>query len=239
MGYKTSEVVLGGGVPKHLIKPLVSRFNIPYFIETGSGGGDSARLAAQYFKEVYTIELRGERQNIDKENENIFWYQGYSHENLLKIIYKLRNGNAIPKNEMPYAVFYLDAHYDGDKPIDSKDKDCYLIDELNIIGSEYGENAIYIIDDARLFLGHPPAPNDPRQWPTIQEIFRKFDEFYEYHIVTLRDDYIIAYPDRVQDVFNEEWRSKFHLRYPDEKRVVKNAARTTFANIKKYLESND
>lgn len=239
MGYSVNELVKTGGVPMHLIKPLLADFNVPYFIETGSAGGESAKEASKYFKNVYTIELRAGRQNIENTifYKNINWYEGHSHEKLIDVISDIKSANNT--EELPLALFYLDAHYDGDKPADSKDKDCYLLEEIEVIAEKYGQNAIIIIDDARLFLGHPPAPNDPRQWPTIQKIFKSIDELFEYHIATVTDDYIIAYPDRVQDPFNNEWRKNYHLRYPDEKRRIKNVVRGAWVELQKYLEDGE
>lgn len=217
MGYKTNGVDTGG-LPMHLVKPLIDNYDIPFFVETGTASGDSARLASKLFKKVWTIEVVEDRQNIQTENDNIEFLVGDSSKLLYGIIEELKNKKGDNKHQ--FVLFYLDAHYSDIVPNESDYPECPLLDEIKI-AANYGEDAIIIIDDARLFLGQPPYPHDPREWPSIKEIFALLIEKFPYHHITLTDDYILAVPLHVRDVIDKEWRDRFAVRYPNEEDKLK------------------
>jgi len=51
MGYSTNGVNTGG-LPFHLVNPLIEKYNVPFLVELGTAGGDSAREAAKIFTHV-------------------------------------------------------------------------------------------------------------------------------------------------------------------------------------------
>ena len=224
MGYELNGCATGS-VPMYIIEPLIKAVDIPVFCETGTASGDSARESAKHFKKVFTIELIENRQTKD-ESKNITWLTGNSVDVLPEVIKNLN------KNE--FCLFWLDAHYSDPTPNESQFKECYIIEELKIIREQFGDKAIIFIDDARLFYGHPPAPADPRDWPVLGEIFKELNQF-EFHINTVRDDYILSYPDTLQDPLNEEWRSRYHIRYPNAADKLKSEVKSVYSALHNYI----
>ena len=211
MGFLTNGVVTGG-LPLHLVEPLIEKYHVPFFVETGTASGDSARLASSMFKKIWTIEVVEGRQDMD-DSGSISFLVGNSVDWLPQIIKQLIKHKG--EDETQYVLFYLDAHYSDIVPNESDIPECPLLDEIKAV-AEYGDDAIIIIDDARLFFGNPPYPHDPTQWPSICEIFILLKEKFPYHHITITDDYILAIPLHVRDVIDKEWRDRFHIRYPNE-----------------------
>lgn len=241
MGYKTSNIVDTGGFPLYLMKPIMDSVRIDYFIETGTAGGLSIKEAAKYFKQCFTIELIEGRAEVDYSLANVEWLTGDSAKLLLPIVNNLiAEKNAMQIKDQPsiyhYAMFWLDSHYSDPSPNTSKQKECPLLEELEII-SGYQDSAIIVIDDARLFYGHPPAPNNPKDWPRIQDIFQLLSEKFPYNTSTIRDDYIISLPERLNEPFDEEWRKNYSIRYPSHEQSIKMQTKNVFNEFKKYIDA--
>lgn len=230
MGYKLNGCDTGG-VPTYLVEKILKHCQVPVFIETGTANGDSVLWAAKYFSECHTIEIV-ENRACQKEVSNIKWHTGNTTDILPKLIDKLINDKSV--EERRYAMFWLDAHYSGDTPNLSKYKDCYLLEELEII-SKYDQDAIILIDDARLFLGQPLYPNKAEEWPTLQQIFALINEKYKFHYTTITDDYIISVPDRIKWVLDEDWRERYHLRYPSDAERLREEVRTVYNALLNYI----
>lgn len=131
------------------------------FVESGSYKGDTIMTLLNYFNNLYTIELNKELYDEVRKR--------FSHLDKVKVL----NGdskviflNLLPK--LPdYTIFYLDAHWSGDRNVNWKDSlwkgyECdtsYVGDhptaenqvplgeELKSIVSDYSGNAIILIDD--------------------------------------------------------------------------------------------
>ena len=222
-----------GGLPEHLIRPLVDNFEIPFLVETGTASGDSARLAATMFKQVYTIEVIEERAEIKNAPHNIYFLRGDSAELLPHVIEDLNKAKG--DKETQYALFYLDAHYSGDTPNESGYPECPLLEEIKCV-SQYGNDAIIIIDDARLFYGSTPYPHNPTEWPSVCDIFLLLKESFPYHHITITDDYILAIPLHLRIVIDKEWRDRFHIRYPSAEDKLKQQVKDVYNAFKKYIE---
>lgn len=241
MGYKVNNIVDTGGFPFYLIEKLIKEYKVDHFVETGTAGGLSIKEAAKHFKKCQTIELIENRAIVDNDIENIIWHTGNSADILLPIVNELigqKNSMQIKDNPpiYNYALFFLDAHYSDPKPNTSKYKECYLLEEIEII-SGYRDDSIIIIDDARLFFGPPPAPNNPKDWPSISKIFALLNEKFPYNTTTIRDDYIVSYPDRLDEPFDAEWVSRYSIRYPTESELIKSYAKKVFSEFKKYIDA--
>ncbi len=231
MGYKTNGVDTGG-LPMHLIQPLLDKYEINYLVETGTANGDSARAAAKLFKKVWTIELIEDRQEKKDSPDNITWLVGDSTKLLPDIISELLELRDNSKRN--WVLFYLDAHYSGDTENESGYPECPVLEEIKCIET-YGYESIIIIDDARLFLGQPPHPHNPEEWPSIADIFILLKDKFPYQHTTITDDYILSIPLHVRDVIDQEWRDRFHIRYPNEADKLKSQVRDVYKALKKYI----
>lgn len=232
MGYKLNGCDTGG-FPFYLIKPLLEKVDIKVFVETGTAAGESAKLAATLFEQVYTIEIIKGRQQIKDSPSNIEFHTGYSVEILPEIINELLKTKK--SNHKEYVLFWLDAHYSGNTTNETGYPECPLLEEIEAVAI-YGEEALIIIDDARLFLGHPPYPNNPNEWPTIKEIFELLTKHFPYHMITITDDYILCMSHHVKDVFEAEWRERYHIRYPNAADKLRTQTKDVYNALLKYIQ---
>ena len=228
MGYLLNGVETGG-VPMDLINAIIDGFNVPYFVETGTAGGESTIIASRNFNKIYTIELV---DNITPYRDfpiNVEFLKGNSGEIIYKIMSKLLG---------EYTVFWLDAHYSApsdDAPNTPDDYiECPIINELDAISSH--QQSIIIIDDARLFLGAVPAPLDPRKWASLKDIFTIFSQKFPNHHYTLVDDYIVCVPIEMKDNLNKEWRARYKKRYPSGVDQAQMYAREAFKALQEFIK---
>ena len=224
MGYKHHGVNTGG-IPVDYIKRFVDAYNIQYFIETGTAGGESIRAMAPMFKQCHTIEIVEYRAEGLPYPENVVLHNGDSAK-LLHEISKPYLGERV--------LFWLDAHWS--EPYESDINvtcECPLLDEIQAI---QGHNALILIDDARLLFGAPPWPNDPSKWPRFMDVFKRLHDCFPLHWISVVDDYIICYPDYMRDTFRDEWRERFTERYPSEETLLKQGVKKGFEAFKKYIE---
>lgn len=231
MGYKLNGCDTGG-VPMYLIKRLLEKHTIHFAVETGTANGDSARAMSKWFEKVWTIELIEDRAELDEPN--VVSLVGDSVELLPEIIDELKAIKAQHERKRQWVLFYLDAHYSGDTPNESEYPECPVEREIEIV-AEYGEDAIIIIDDARLFFGQPPHPHDPTQWPSVCDIFILLREKFPYHHITIVDDYIICVSHHLKAIIDEEWRERFKIRYPNDQDKLKTQVKDVYAALKNYL----
>ena len=178
------------GVPPQLVQAARERFSIRAFVETGTFEGDTAAFAANLFERVYTIELLGDRCEKARRRlageANVTVLSGDSPEMLRQILPGLRG---VP------TMFWLDAHWDGDGPIQGPQ--CPLTAELRAIndggGPGNGIVAYILVDDARYFMAPPPPPRDPGQWPALSDIIPLLSDNGRRYVVIV-DDIIVAFP---------------------------------------------
>jgi hypothetical protein len=224
MGYLHNGVNTGG-LPIDYIKPFVDEYGIKVFIETGTAGGDSVTKASEIFEICHSIELaKDPKDYVDLFKDNVTIHFGDSGEEL-KGIAKPYKGQRV--------LFWLDAHWSEDYESDDHSKECPLIREIQAIK---GHDALVLIDDARLFLGPHPWPCDYRFWPQFQDVFNALRDSFPRHRITIIDDYIIAVPDYMDDIFRLEWWARFKVRYPEQQDLIKSQMRHVVDYFKKFIE---
>jgi len=234
MGFK-GQGVITSGLPMHIIDVFFDNISINWFVELGTASGDSIKEAAKHFKQCYTIELNPSRQIADKSLKNISWLTGNSVD-VLPIIIDILIENKGDSKEHEYCLFWIDSHFDGDKPKDSPYKDCYLMEELEILAGDYREDSIILIDDARLFYGNPPQPNTASEWPAVQDIFIFLKDKFPYHFATIVDDYILCLPDRIKWVFDKMWMGQYNIRYPSDAEKLRSQTKDVFNAFTQYIK---
>lgn len=225
MGYKHYGVKTEG-VPLELISAIIKGFNTPYFIETGTAGGESIQKAAKIFKNCYTIEII-EKRTPEIISENIQFFTGDSTKIIPNILKKI---NVLWDY---YAVFWLDAHY-SDEVECKEEVECPILEEISCI--KYTKSII-IIDDARLFFGSPPFPLNPQKWASLQDIFNSFNSNYylKNNYITIVDDYIVSIPIEMVSNLNLYWRKNFDNRYPNEEKRLKQSVKDSIAALINYI----
>jgi hypothetical protein len=222
MGFKLNGVVTEG-LPEHIVKIFTNAYDVPTMVETGSAGGGSLPLASQLFKKIYTIELI-EGRVLNKSINNVEYHTGHSVDVLPKVITDFTG---------QYVFFFLDAHFSDSIPNTSGVKECPVLDELKAI-SIY-QKSIILIDDARLFFGHPPYPNDPREWPMVEDIFAETKKLFPEHHTTIVDDYILVYPHVMGTAVISEWTKRFSIRYPSAADKLKTQVREAYLGLINYM----
>jgi len=183
------------GVPENIVLLLKDTLHVNSFIETGTFKGHTAAWAARHFEKVITIEnsrkFYMEASSFYKDKRNIQFIFGNSREYLRDHICEINSP----------AIFWLDAHWSGFGTYGENDQ-CPLLDELdNILAG--GVNHSILIDDARLFLSPPPAPNKLEYWPDIDQIFEKFrTRSTKYYLVVFEDVLIAVPPEAKQAIMH-------------------------------------
>lgn len=224
MGYKGYGVNTGG-IPINYIRLFSSEFNIPVFIETGTAGGDSIRQAALIFPICHTIEIMPGRADGDYPN-NVTLHTGNSAEII----------GSLTSNYKEYDIFFwLDAHWSEPYQSEKNESECPLLQELDSIYHSGCKFPFIMIDDARLFLGPPPWPCDPRKWPTIKGVFERLTNCWPNHVISIIDDYIVCLPEKAIHIFRDEWRGRFLERYPTEEDKIKMATKKAYDHLMKYI----
>ena len=223
MGYKHYGVNTGG-IPVEYIKVFLMEYKIPIFIETGTAGGDSVRAVSHLFEKCHTIEIvEGRPQGEFPENVQL--HEGDSSVQLKEIVswYPTKN-----------IFFWLDAHWSEPFEAPEGTNECPVLQEIEAIAN-VKERALIMIDDARLFYGAPPWPCNPVRWPKFMHVFDKLRQCFPHHIVTIVDDYIIAFPESCSIVHFNEWRGRYTERYPNDEQRLKQSVIDSYDAFKKYI----
>jgi hypothetical protein len=224
MGYKHFGVNTGG-LPIDYIKWFIKEHDIPIFIETGTAGGDSVREASKIFSKCHTIEIvEGRPQGEFPANVQL--HEGDSSKQLREI------ASWYPKEKI---FFWLDAHWSEPHEAPEGTIECPILQEIQAIET-VKERALIMIDDARLFYGAPPWPCNPVAWPRFMHVFDKLRQCFPNHIITIVDDYILAFPDSMRYEHFGEWRARFLERYPIDETRLKQSVKDAYNALLKYME---
>lgn len=184
--FRTISKIAGvGSVDIKLAKDLAASAGLQRVIETGTYHGRTARLLAEVFPEVITIErdaaLHRDARRRLADLVSVTAVQGHSVARLAELA-----------DHSKPTLFFLDGHWSGADTAGEEDE-CPVLAELGTIGAGNATDC-FIIDDARLFTSAPPPPHRPEQWPTIAEVFDAVRMGHPEHFVTLLNDQVLAVP---------------------------------------------
>lgn len=172
-------------IPKNIVQAFQKQGQIHNFVETGTYKGDSCFWAATQFGKVYTIEIDPEISSATAARpdcpSNIRFFVGNSRDVLPEVIEELKGRT----------LFWLDGHWCNVSEL-GKDDECPLMDELKTLKNL--TDAVILIDDARLFLGHLHQLHDQSQWPDYSEIKALLKQQFPRNLITVCDDVIFCIP---------------------------------------------
>jgi len=223
MGFKHFGVNTGG-LPVKYIKRFTEKYSIPIFIETGTAGGDSVREAAKIFTKCHTIEIVDGRPQGEFPS-NVQLHLGDSPDQLREIVKWYPHDNIF---------FWLDAHWSEPHEAPEGVEECPILAEIEAIKG-VGQRALIMIDDARLFYGRPPWPCNYSAWPRFMYVFEKLRQCFPKHVVTIVDDYIIAFPLVMNDAHMYEWYDNYTTRFPSDDDRLKQSVKDSYKAFRKYV----
>jgi hypothetical protein len=162
------------------LSKLAKTYNCTTFIETGTADGKTLVSLRKIFKKLLSVEIYRPCFEMSLKRtsryKNIELYYGDSKLMLPLMISKIEGK----------ALFWLDGHYSGEGTGKSE-KNCPVLEELEVIKSHKRKDHLILIDDAREFNG----TND---YPTINEIIEKLKEINTNSNIRVDFDCIISIP---------------------------------------------
>lgn len=147
-----------GAIYKHNLQDYINKYNLKYYVETGTGEGTCLMHCLKFnFKEYYSIEIY--KQIFDEAikkfnfNKNCNIILGNSYEVLPSILNKIDDN----------VLFFLDAHFPGadfhfETYTSTKDYDTRLPlkkEIETIVNNRDIKNDVFIIDDLRIYEDGP------------------------------------------------------------------------------------
>ncbi len=167
------------GIPPKLALGLKEKYDLQFFIETGTLVGNTAKWAAEHFEQVYTIECSYKFYIISRSKvgtiPNVNLFHGFSQHALEGILPSLTGP----------ALIWLDAHWSPDLRYHCFDKViCPVLEEIDVI-SEFSKDHVILVDDFRLF-GKEPG------WPSFDVVKKALESLNK--TVTYSTDVIMAVP---------------------------------------------
>lgn len=184
-----------GHLDPQFIQHLVEEFKPDIFLETGTCNGMTAKVAASFFKLVYTVELS---QELYKAAVNLF-------VTLPNVSMYCDSSPAMIKKVLPslsgHILFWLDAHYSGGATVcsnnDINDPEAYtaIRKELEAIKECNMQNCTILIDDIRGFGSIINGTEYLGCWayPSIQEVCRLGKEINPHFSFALLGDMLLMY----------------------------------------------
>ncbi len=167
-------------LPGAVLAQLKRKYNLSYFVETGTAHGDTTELAAMIFDKVWSCDI--DPRLVAKSKQRLARYDNVeiTTEPSPKFLQRIK-----PQLTKP-VLYWLDGHWCGG-PVRPA-KECPLMEELEMIGTFFqaGTPSVILIDDINLLMEPPPPPHIPEQWPTMydfQAVMNAWNEPYavEYH----------------------------------------------------------
>ena len=112
------------GIPKKKALDLAAKYNLRFFIETGTLVGSTAKWASIHFEQVITLEFNKDYAGISARNlkkcDNVKIIVGKSQFLLYDVLMRTHG----------LALIWLDAHWSRDLKYVKPDVICAVLDEI-------------------------------------------------------------------------------------------------------------
>lgn len=166
------------GVNPKLALDLKEKYNLRFFVETGTHVGNTAMWASSRFEKVFTAEL--DPTIYDKA---IFNTRSCGNVKIFNVDSREWLGEVLRK--LPgLALIWLDGHWSPDLGYPRPETPCPVLEEIELIAKERRRHVI-MVDDVRLF-GREPG------WPELDKV--REDLSYYGRDVLMIDDVLISIP---------------------------------------------
>jgi hypothetical protein len=211
---------------ENLVAFFVRELPLERFVETGAFKGDSLEIARRRFSACHSVEMSPKlyEQTLARFAGigNIKLEQSDSPAFLRR---HCKEFAAMP------ALFWLDAHWCEASDTSGKESQSPLLDELTAIHSLQPDSVI-LIDDARLYLSAPPPPHNCAHWPDFHSVLTALLKLSSQHRLTVFNDVIIFYPDRIAPAMFEyarrngvDWLASMSLLHDFQTREIERRSR--------------
>jgi hypothetical protein len=178
-------------VPEQLVRDLHDRLGLERAVETGTYRGEGARVLADVFERVATIEiapgLARAAANSLSSLRNVEVICGDSCEVLPTLVDPARP-----------TLYWLDGHWSGGETGGHR-HECPVLAELGAVSGGHPDDCI-LIDDARLFLAPPPPPHNAEDWPRYRDIEDALRLARPSHLIIVAHDVVVSVPQGAADI---------------------------------------
>ena len=192
------------------LNTLIDKFNCKIYLETGTGIGVCLSHALKYnLEKYYSIDLDDkliQKAKAKFENENVQFYNDYSHKALEKIVPKLPKDKSI--------LFFLDAHFPKadfseityEESISTYKEDAFpLLKEIKTIKKHRDiSKDCFIIDDWKLYDPDQAYEFGGWEYKDLQdslglktcssEILENFKDTHNFQIALRHQGFLFATP---------------------------------------------
>jgi len=166
-------------IKQKMIQKLQKKYKIDTFIETGAYMWDMINAQIGVFLKIYSIELSKKYYNLAverfKKNENVHIILWDSSVELRKLLKKIDW----------QCLIFLDGHFSWWETA-KWDKECPLLEELDILKNHHIKNHIIMIDDIRLCWKH-------KDYPKVDELRKELTKINKKYKITIKNDQIVAF----------------------------------------------
>jgi ubiquinone/menaquinone biosynthesis C-methylase UbiE/tetratricopeptide (TPR) repeat protein len=178
----------GSSLAPVALREVAQRFEADAIVETGTFMGDTTAVAAEAFREVYTIELSGELYHRALARfagaSNVRVYQGDSAAVLPRLLPQLSGR----------VIFWLDGHFSEGETAKG-DENTPILSELRAIGGAKHLAPVVFVDDLRLFQpdallpgAHPTAGASLTGYPAFNVLSAEMTRLFERPVFAIYGD---------------------------------------------------
>ena len=180
------------GLDPHLLEALRRQLPLRMFFETGTYEAGTTTAVAPHFDRVWTAELSPVLCDRARQKLAAFKHVEVIHGSSPEVL-----RTRAPALASSSVLYWLDAHWCGGLS-GGTTNECPLLDELAAIAT-LNDSSVILIDDARYFIGPPPAPHKADHWPGLLQIETALRRVSNQHGLWVVNDVMIYAPNRIAE----------------------------------------